>query len=48
MVKNTGSTHALSGLNNFFKSLTSNAKRILLLLIKDCIENKSNKKYGGN
>lgn len=48
MVNNTGSTHALSGLNNFFKSLTSNAKRILLLLIKDRIENKSNTKYGGN
>jgi len=46
MVKNTGSTHALSGINNFFKSLTANAKRILLLLIKNRIENK-NKKYGG-
>lgn len=47
MVKNTGSTHALSGLNNFFKSLTSNAKRILLLIIKNHIENKNNKKHAG-
>lgn len=47
MVKNTGSTHALSGINNFFKSLTANAKRILLLLIKHRIENKNIKKYGG-
>lgn len=47
MVKNTGSIHALSGINNFFKSLTANAKRILLLLIKNRIENKNNKKYGG-
>ncbi|XP_050432230.1 origin recognition complex subunit 2 [Adelges cooleyi] len=47
MVKNTGSTHTLSALSNVYKSLTSNSKRILLLLIKDRIENKSDKRYGG-
>lgn len=47
MVKNIGTQHSLSGLNNVFKSLTSNAKRILLLLIKDRISNKNDKKYGG-
>ncbi|XP_027845326.1 origin recognition complex subunit 2 isoform X1 [Aphis gossypii] len=47
MVKNIGTQHSFSGLNNVFKSLTSNAKSILLLLIKDRIENKNDKKYGG-
>ncbi|XP_022166769.1 origin recognition complex subunit 2 isoform X2 [Myzus persicae] len=47
MVKNIGTQHSLSGLNNVFKSLTSNAKSILLLLIKNRIENKNDKKYGG-
>ncbi|XP_003242165.1 origin recognition complex subunit 2 isoform X1 [Acyrthosiphon pisum] len=47
MVKNIGTQHSLSGLNNVFKSLPSNAKSILLLLIKNRIENKNDKKYGG-
>lgn len=47
MVKNVGTQHSLSGLNNVFKSLPSNAKSILLLLIKNRIENKNDKKYGG-
>ncbi|XP_050539801.1 origin recognition complex subunit 2 [Daktulosphaira vitifoliae] len=47
MVKNTGATHTLSALSNVYKSLTSNSKRILLLLIKDRIENKNDKKYVG-
>jgi len=47
MVKNIGTQHSFSGLNNVFKSLTSNAKSILLLLIKDRIVNKNDKKYGG-
>lgn len=47
MVKNIGTQHSFSGLNNVFKSLTSNAKSILLLLIKNRIENKNNKKYEG-
>lgn len=47
MVKNSGSIHAYSALNNVFKSLNSNSKSILLLLIKDRIENKNDKKYGG-
>uniref|UniRef100_A0A2H8TVW7 Origin recognition complex subunit 2 n=1 Tax=Melanaphis sacchari TaxID=742174 RepID=A0A2H8TVW7_9HEMI len=47
MVKNIGTQHSFSGLNNVFKSLTSNAKSILLLLIKDRIENKNDKRYGG-
>lgn len=47
MVKNIGTQHSLSGLNNVFKSLPSNAKSILLLLIKNRIENKNDKRYGG-
>lgn len=47
MVKNIGTQHTFSGLNNVYKSLTSNAKRILLLLFKNRVDNKNDKKYGG-
>lgn len=47
MVKNSGSVQAFSALNNVFKSLNSNSKHILLLLIKNRIENKNDKKFGG-
>lgn len=47
MVKNTGSIQAFSALNNVYKSLNSNSKHILLLLIKNRIDNKHDKKYGG-
>jgi origin recognition complex subunit 2 len=47
VLKNTKSVNALSALRSFFRSLTENAKRILMILIRDCIKNKTNKKYEG-